>query len=223
MKSFPYRERGLKLMEERFGNNLIQKFIRNKLKLKKEVRVLEIGFGEGRCLLDLRELFPDKNLILYGINDKRKGNLRKKSDFLKNAKRFNLSISKSGLPNIHFYDVGEGLKFESNYFDLIISQVSFHYVGDKAKLLEEIWRTLKFEGKAYLHIDLDYKEKSPDFMKFNKETPFFIIYNKGKIMKLSSYLKGFRNKGFDINSISEILFQIRFNNLLKQDFPKKSF
>jgi len=109
-----------------------------------------------------------------------------------------LPIPKSTLlPKPSFYDAGNGLKFESNYFDMIISQVAFHYVGDKAKLLEEFWRVLKPKGKAYLEID-SYREDYPDFMQINKETPRFVIYGNNKLIRLSAHLGKFRGKGFDI-------------------------
>ncbi len=114
------------------------------------------------------------------------------------AKRFKLSIpTLTLLPKPFFYDAGNGLKFESDYFDVIISQVAFHYIGDKAKLIEEFWRVLKPKGKAFLEID-SYKTHYPDFLQINKETPRFIIYRNGKLVKLSSHLKKFRDKGYNI-------------------------
>lgn len=198
-----YRNRGLEKMEARFGNNSIQNLIKKNLELKDLVRVLEIGFGEGRCLLELRELFPDKKLELYGINNIKKGNMFKRKDFLNNAKHFGINLKKQNLlPKPYFYDAGEELKFESNYLDLVISQVAVHYVGNKAKLLEEIWRVLKPGGKAFLHIDNKPKEDYPDFMKYHQETPRFMIYDKkNKVVPLSRYLNLFRKKGYGIRLV----------------------
>lgn len=193
-----YRSRGLDRMEERFGRNSITHFIKKRLKTEKVVRVLEVGFGEGKCLLELRDLFPNKKIELYGINNVRKGNMHKRNDFLKNAKKFGI-LTLQPLPKPYFYDAGEGLRFKSNYFDVVISQVSFHYVGNKARLLEEIWRVLKPRGKAFLHVDGKSSQDYPDFMKWNTETPRFIIYRDQKMIKLSSYLKRMKNKGYDIS------------------------
>ena len=102
------------------------------------------------------------------------------------------------MPKPFFYDAGEGLHFESNFLDLIISQVAFHYVADKAKLIEEMWRVLKPNGKAFLYIDGSPKDNYPDFMKFNKETPRFIIYNDDEMVKLSTYVKGIEEEGYNI-------------------------
>ena len=194
-----WRSRGLSKMERRFGKNKpLEKFIKKRLKTEKIVRVLEFGFGEGKCLLNLRVIFPDKKVELYGINNKKEGNMYSRKDFAKNAKRFGLNISKIAvLPKPFFYDAGKGLKFKSGYFDLIISQVAFPYVGDKAKLLEEFWRVLKIGGRAYLHID-SYEKKFPDFLQINKETPRFNIYHNNRLIKLSAYLGKFKKKGFNI-------------------------
>lgn len=190
--------RGLDKMNAKFGESTIQELIKKRLESQKIVRVLEFGFGEGKCLLDLRTLFPDKRVELYGVNKQKGKYMRQRKDFIENAKEFKLPLPKSTLlPRPSFYDAGNGLKFKSNYFDVIISQVAFHYVGDKAKLLEEFWRVLKPLGQAFVEID-SYKENYPDFMQINKETPRFVIYDKNKLIKLSSHLKEFRNKGFDI-------------------------
>ncbi len=192
-----YRIRGLEKMEARFGNNLIQKFIRQRLSTENTVRILELGFGEGVCLLELRALFPDKRVKFYGINDIKKGNMKKRSDFLENAKKFGIDVPKNLLPKPFFYDAGKGLHFDDNYFDAIISQVAIPYVGDKSKLLEEFWRVLKPQGKAFLHIDT-YEKFYPDFLQVSKETPRFVIYKKGKLIKVSEHLNKFRKKGFDV-------------------------
>lgn len=193
-----YRTRGLEKMESRFGEKPIQKFITRRTGMEEVVRVLELGFGEGRCLLELRATFPDKKVEFYGINDVKKGNMKKRSDFLENAKKFGIDIPKKVLPEPSFYDAGEGLHFDDDQFDVIISQVAFHYVGNKARLLEEIWRVLKPEGKAFLHVDASPNEEYPDFMKWNTQTPRFIIYEGGRMVKLGTYLRRIKESGHDI-------------------------
>jgi len=194
-----WRIRGLDQMELRFGKNKpIERFIKKRLKSEKIVRVLELGFGEGKCLLDLRTIFPDKQVELYGINLKKEGEMYGRNDFAKNARKFKLPVPKPLLlPKPSFYDAGEGLHFKSNYFDIIISQIAIHYVANKSKLLEEFWRVLKVQGKAFLNVD-SYETYYPDFLQINKETPRFVIYEDNKLIKLSGHLNKFRNKGFDI-------------------------
>lgn len=190
------RSRGVFELQAHFKDNVVT-YIKEILKKKKQVKILEIGFGEGRCLLELAYIFSNfagNSLKLYGINLRREGGVYKKNDLLKNAKKFGLKISSNLLPEIYFYDAGEGLKFKSNFFDLIISQTTFLYIGDKAKLLEEIWRTLKFGGKALIQADgtlssYDNYKNYPNFLKENLETPRFLIYKKNKLIRLSKYLE----------------------------------
>jgi SAM-dependent methyltransferase len=193
------RSRGLDIMESRFGKSKpIERFIKKRQKSEKVVRVLEFGFGEGKCLLDLRITFPDKRVQLYGVNKKRRLEMTNRNDFVNIANKYNIFIPKRALlPKPFFYDVEKGLHFKSNYFDLIISQLAFPYVGDKAKLLEELWRVLKPQGKAFLNID-SYETYYPDFLQINKETPRFIIYKDDKFIKLSRHLNQFKKKGYNI-------------------------
>ena len=194
-----YRSRGLDILESRFGNNLIQNFIEKQLSNQKEVRVLEIGFGEGKCLIEIREKFLHKKLSLFGINDRKKGNMHSKIDFYSNAEKFGNFIPKTNLPKPFFYDVGKGLKFEHNYFDLVISQVCIPYVDNKAFLFEEIWRVLKKGGKAFLHIDSEINEGYPDFMKLCKDTPRMVVYQNDVIISTKKLFDKLKNKGYNID------------------------
>lgn len=189
-------------MDNKFGKGVIAHFIKKKVEAEKEVRVLELGFGEGKCLIDLRAMFPEKKIKFYGINDKKKGGMHSRKDFLHNARKFGVDIKDLQMPYPYFYDAGTGLKFKSDYFDAIISQTSFHYVGDKSKLLEEFWRVLKLGGKAFIHIDNRTYEYDPDFMRINMETPRWIIYSRKKLIKLGTVIDRIRKKGFDIRLIS---------------------
>ena len=201
-------------MDRRFDYK-IQKYINKRLQIKGTIRVLEIGFGEGKALLELRSLFPNKNIELYGINLKREGDMRKKTDFIANAKRFGITIKKSRLPTPFFYDAGYKLHFSSNFFDVIISQCAFHYIPNKAKLIEEIWRVLKLDGKAFLHIDsINNFESYPDFLRLNNETPHFLIYSKNRIVKLDRHLQTFRRKGYNIKVSSNPKHKPLQKNLL---------
>ncbi len=135
---------------------------------------------------------------MYGINKEKTKTMSKKNDFIKNAKIFNINISEKKIPLPYFYDVSDGLKFKSNFFDIIVSQVAIHYVGNKAKLIEEIWRVLKKGGNAYLHIDGKLEGNQPEFMNLHKDTPRFIIYKKGRIISTKKYINSFKKKGFNL-------------------------
>ena len=191
------RSRSLGDFNKKFGNNNdVQKMIGKALSTGKSVRVLEIGCGEGRVLMELRKLFP--TIELHGIN-KEPWEAMKGSVSLKDT-ALHYKIFKSNelkpifVPKIHFYDAKE-LDFPDNYFDLVISQVAIQYVPRKDLLLEEVWRTLKLNGKALLNID-GINKNMPDFMNF--ETPRFIIYKKGTFYPVQKLITNLRKKGFNI-------------------------
>jgi SAM-dependent methyltransferase len=188
-----YRSRGLKELQERFSENIAQ-IINNSCIKQKRVNVLEIGFGEGKALSEMGAI--NSKIFCYGINDKKKESLSNIKDLQRNSQNF--GVKPYNTPKIYFYDAGNGLNFKDNYFDIIYSQVAIHYVDDKAKLLEEIWRVLKKGGHAFLHIDNKLQGRQPDFMYQYKDTPRFIIYDKKKIISTSSYFKKIEKKGFDI-------------------------
>jgi len=189
-----FRTRGLDKLQERFDEDII-KHIQTLSKNQKEVHILEIGFGEGRALLESMSL--GKNIYGYGINDKKRSTLSSLKDVLHNAKQFNIKLYNK--PKIFFYDAGDGLKFKDNYFDVIFSQVAIHYIGNKAKLFEEIWRVLKKDGKAFLHFDSRLNKDNPDFMYFYKDTPRFIVYDKNrKILSTKNIFDKVKKKGFNV-------------------------
>ena len=189
-----FRSRGLKELQERFDENIV-KAIEDISKSQKIVRILEIGFGEGKALLEASSI--SNNIYTYGINDNKRVTLASQKDILNNSKKFNIPVFHT--PKIYFYDAGLGLKFPDNYFDIVFSQVAIHYVGDKAKLIEEVWRVLKIRGLAFLNIDGGLRGSQPDFMYLNKDTPRFIVYDKkGRIVSTKGIFDKLRKKGYDI-------------------------
>ncbi len=118
------------------------------------------------------------------------------------------------LPEIHFYDARQ-LRFPDNYFDLVISQVSIHYVARKDLLLEEVWRVLKPQGKALLNID-GRSENLPDFMDF--ETPRFVIYKNNKVYPLRKLIGEVRKKGYGLRYIKQ---KTRVNLTMIRNTDKK--
>lgn len=190
------RSRGLDKMEEKFGHGSIVKAIENALKLEDRVRVLEIGCGEGRVLMELRKLFPD--IELHGINKKPWPAMKGSQSLKKTALFYKIftqaELKDIRLPKIHFYDAKE-LRFNDSYFDVIISQVAIPYVARKDLLLKEAWRVLKKGGTAFLHVD-SMEDSYPDFMQH--ETPRFIIYRNEKEYLLKQLAGNLRKNGFDI-------------------------
>lgn len=180
------------------------------MKSSKTVRVLEIGCGEGRVLMQLRRLFP--SIELYGINKEPWQAMKGQKSLLTTAthykifKKSELKKLKPVLPKIYFYDA-EKLRFRDNFFDLIISQASIHYIRRKDRLLEDVWRVLKKGGVALLHFD-SYKKKYPRFMQ--QDAPRFVVYKNKRIVPLSAIVKNLRRKGFDIRLKRKYNAQLKF-------------
>ena len=128
--------------------------IKTRLKKNKTLRILEIGCGKGIVLLELLKIFGNK-LELYGLNLNRYHGIKDKKDLIINAKDKDIILSdfdKRNLPKISF---GNAIKlpYNENYFDIVISNVTFVHIKNKAKALENVYRVLKLRGIAFLQLD----------------------------------------------------------------------
>ena len=190
------RSKSLEDFENKFKQGVVTKAIEKAKKLEDTVRVLEIGCGEGRVLMELRKLFPD--IELYGINKEPWPAMQGSQSLKKTALYYKIfsptEIENISLPKIQFYDAKE-LRFQDNYFDAIISQFAIPYIDRKDILIEESWRTLKKGGSAFLHIDTR-QDNYPDFMQC--KTPRFIIYNGSKEYQLKKFIQGIAKAGCNI-------------------------
>ena len=154
---------------------------------KSRVRVLDIGCGYGKALLELKRLLGD-GIETYGINLEPRWTLDLIKKFGLAEKIFTKHDIDNNLPKLYIGDSSMGLPYPSNYFDFIISVASMQYVPDKAKLLEECNRVLKKNGTCLIqhgftkhHNVLEYKNQ-------------FEIWNKdGKLVNWQAYLKIFKN------------------------------
>ena len=195
-KVYLSRNRSLADFDAKFGGGVIEKTLRKAMTSREPVRLLEIGCGEGRVLMELRKLFP--SVELHGINKKPWPAMRGPKSLIATAMNYGIFTKEEArrvsLPVLHFYDATE-LRFPDGYFDVVISQVSIYQMKRKDLLLQEVWRVLKKGGKAFLHIDSMY-EDYPDFI--NQETPRFIIYKNNRLHPLRRFIKELRDKGYDI-------------------------
>lgn len=188
--------RSLEELENRFRPGIAQETIRKAISLESTVRILEIGTGEGRVLMQLKKLFPD--IELYGVNKEPWNEMKGPESLEKTALYYKIFTQEElqgiTLPKIEFYDAKE-LSFEDNYFDIIISQYAIPYIDRKDRFLEEAWRILKKGGSAFLHMDT-YDGMYPDFIQ--DVTPRFIIYKNRKKYPFKRFIRNIAKKGFDI-------------------------
>ena len=185
------RSRGLDELERRFGGTPVQDHVRDGQRAG--FRALELGFGRGRVLLELMDRF---GIETHGVARKER-HMSKKADLVRAARDF--GIRTKTYPTPHFYDMEPGLRFDDDAFDLVVSQVALHYIGNKARVIEEVWRVLRPGGRAFLHLDGVLDQAYPDFMRLCSDLPRFVIYSRGRIISTARFVDGLRRKnGHDI-------------------------
>lgn len=168
-------------------DNIVFSSIRKLLLVRKKLSLLEIGCGEGRCLLQIMKEFPQ--IRIFGINKKPNSTIRNNHSIIHSALYYkDLSVdefSSEDNPTIYYYDVNKGLQFEDCSLDIIISQFSFQYLQRKDFVLEEIWRTLNINGIGLINCDM-YESYYPE--RFNSITPRFMVYKKKKYIPLDKLI-----------------------------------
>jgi myo-inositol-hexaphosphate 3-phosphohydrolase/SAM-dependent methyltransferase len=192
------RSRGFKHFKRRFSAGLIRWVLRRAARDGRRPRVLEIGTGHGRLLLDLLAKYRELNLDLHGLN-------RATWPGFQGRKSIRRSAVESGnfreeeidaleLPRIHFHDASK-LRFPDAFFDLVLSQVSFFYIERKDLALSEIWRVLKPGGRALLQLD-SARPGLPSELRH--ETPRFVVRRDGRDVPLGFVFEELRARGFDV-------------------------
>jgi len=111
---------------------------------KPQVRILDLGAGDGYLTSYLFEKFKDAEI--YAVDE-----------------------SKSMLSNFHKKDSinytrasSQNLPFENNFFDIIISLASFHHIHKKEETFKEIGRVLAPDG-VFLIADVYDNTKTQEF------------------------------------------------------------
>ena len=190
------RGRSLADFNAKFGNRVVEDTLRDAVASQESVRLLEIGCGEGRVLMELRKLFP--SIEIHGINKKPWPAMKGQKSLIATGTNYKIFSREEArnveLPILHFYDATQ-LRFPDHYFDVVISQVSIYQIKRKDLLLQEVWRVLKRGARAFLHMD-SMCEGYPDFL--NQETPRFVIYKNNKLYPFKRFIKELRDKNYDI-------------------------
>jgi ubiquinone/menaquinone biosynthesis C-methylase UbiE len=184
------RNRGIEEYSKRIGNFSDEIAKRVKKAQKGKIRILDIGCGYGKVLLELKKLHGN-NVETYGINLEPKWDLNLIRKFALSEEIFTKKDINKNLPKLWIGESSKGLPYPSNYFDIIISVASMQYVPDKAKLLKECNRVLKKEGICKIQHSFTKKSHPPEYKQL------FEIWNeKGKRIDWKEYLKQFKNIQF---------------------------
>lgn len=107
-----------------------------KLEIKPEMRILDLGCGTGRGLILFAEKHgADHELFGVDISEKMISKALKNCANIKNAQ--------------FFVAPAEKLPFGDSYFDAILCTNSFHHYSDPDHALQEAGRVVKTGGKTY--------------------------------------------------------------------------
>ncbi|MAG01820.1 hypothetical protein CMI42_00635 [Candidatus Pacearchaeota archaeon] len=179
----PNRGRGLREAKNRIGD--LEKEVKQLLKKKRKIKVLDIGTGYGKILLELKKIFGNK-VETYGINLEPRWNLKLIRKFAISNNLFSKKEANKIVPKVYIADAGKRMPLKSSSFDLIFALASVQYIPDKARFLEEVNRLLTKEGKAVIELQ-ERKSKHPI-----EYRSLFEIWDAGKEINLIKYLKQYK-------------------------------
>lgn len=179
LEEFNQKIAPLKLEEE------VQKILEKNRLAGRKTRVMEVGSGNGRVLMELKKLFPE--IEFYGINKEKTHTFYRRESFILTALKFEImtkpELEDAELPYVIFQDIdfGTRIPYDEDKFDLVFSQNVLRYIKYKFELFNEILRILRHGGVS-IHTDL----------------PPIHIYEKGVILDLKDAVAEIRRKGIEV-------------------------
>jgi len=175
------RSQGLEGAKGRIGD--IRKYCKDLLKNKPKIKILEMGTGFGKALLELKKIFGDK-VEIYGTNYEKEFNKKLIKEYAKDNR---FSIKEKDIPKIYILDAGKKLLFRNNFFDLVFCQATMQYIINRALFIEEVNRILTKQGIAVLELQ-EFRNDHPKEYKDMIE-----IWKNNKKINFLKYLKKFKN------------------------------
>lgn len=155
-----------------------------------KTRVMEIGAGNGRVLMELKKLYPE--VEFYAINKEKTHTFYRRESFILTALKFEIfhkaEIEGIDLPYVVFQDLdfGARIPYDENKFDVVFSQDTMNHIKYKFEVFNEIMRVLKPGGLSY-HTNITGVN----------------IYAKGLVIDLRDALAEFRRRGIDIVTLED--------------------
>lgn len=173
-----------KIVPHRLEDLISEVYERNKIRGEK-TRVMELGFGNGRVLMELKKLFPDAEF--YGINKSKTHTFYRRESFILTALKFSIMTQEEAnnltLPYVVFQDLdfGQRIPYDDSKFDLIFSQELLPHIRYTFEVFNEVMRVLK-KGGISIHTDVSGVN----------------LFNRGVGVPLKEAAKEMRKKGIEI-------------------------
>ncbi len=178
-----------KISPYRIESVIREVYERNKLAGDK-TRVLEIGAGNGRVLMELKKIFKD--VEFYGINKEKTHTFYRRESYILTGLKFAIfkqeETENIELPFIVFQDLdfGAEIPYGEAKFDIVFSQNTMEHVKYKFELFNSILRVLRPGGLSF----------HTDFKGVN-------IYSRGLVLDLRDAFAEIRKNGIEINTLEE--------------------
>jgi len=176
--------------------DIIQEIAEKNRLAGEKTRVMEIGAGNGRVIMELKKLFPE--VEFYAINKEKTHTFYRRESFILTALKFEIftktDIEGIDLPYLIFQDLdfGSRIPYDANKFDLVYSQAVVPLIKYKFEFFNEVMRVLKQGG-----------------ISFHSDVSGINLYSKGIVLELRDALAEFRRRGIDITTL-EVHDTIRF-------------
>lgn len=183
-RSHSLQDLNQKITPFRLEDLIIEVHAKNQMAGEK-TRVMEIGTGNGRVLMELRKKFPE--VEFYGVNKEKTHTFYRRESFIMTALKFEIFTKEEAegmdLPYLIFQDLDFGGKipYEEKKFDIIFTQNTLAYIKYKFELFNEIMRVLKIGGVS-MHTDIGPLN----------------IYAKGLLLEMRDAVGLIRKKGLNI-------------------------
>lgn len=168
---------------------------------RSNIRILDLGCGNGDLILYLNEILPQLNpdlkFEIYGYDIDEHGGIKK--DYLKDLLK-KLTLSSPHIDwnqRIKLISENDPIPFPDQFFDIILSNQVMEHVKDHTRLFSELNRTLKVNGlSAHLfpfksiiidpHINLPFVHK---IMDVDNRKNIIKLFSKLGIGKFRAYQK----------------------------------
>ena len=173
-----------KILPYRLEDFIEDIYEKNRL-MGEKTRVMEIGAGNGRVLMELKKKFPE--VEFYGINKDKTHTFYRRESYALTALKFEIfnqaEIEDMVLPYIVFQDLDFGAKipYDNDKFDVIFSQGTLPYIKYKFELFNEIMRVLRKGGVS-----------------FHADVTGVNLYSKGLVVDLKDGMAEIRKQGIEI-------------------------